>query len=245
MKKATKEFEIIHTVGQRIKSENGNYKFKILSVDEFTGFVFNETESKVFKLNLLVNHFNAIHKVISKKDKNLVPSSLLYFAEDFVPFLNGVLATKYKFKFIKKYDLEVVKPLLDNFEDEESYFNDTDKLEFELDQYPMVSNRCAVRIEPNKLFIDWLNYTYEGYIDKSVNVLVATTYLIQDLEENQLHESWLKKNYHVIFDIQLNNYCIDESLWPKNRTYSVFRDWFNIGFSDMIIDLENGPIEVI
>lgn len=243
--KASKEFEIIHTVGQRIKSENGNYKFKILSIDEFTGFIFKETQSKEFKLNLLVNHFNAIHKVISKKDKYCVPISLVYFAEDFVPFLNGVLSLKYKFKFIKKLNLEVVKPLLDNLEDEESYFIDTNTMEFELDQYPMVSNRCAVRIEPNKLFIDWLNYTFEGYVDKSVNVLVATTYLIRDLEENQLLESWLKKNYHVIFDIQLNNYCTDESTWPKKRTYSVFKQWFNIGFSDMIIDLENGPIEMM
>ena len=134
---------------------------------------------------------------------------------------------------------------ISNFEDEEFYFKDATTFEFELDQYPMVSNRCAVRIEPNKLFIDWLNYTFEGFIDKSVNVLVATTYLIRDLEENQLHESWLNKNYHVIFDIQLNNYCTDESAWPKKRTYSVFKQWFNIGFSDMIIDLENGPIGVI
>lgn len=243
--KATKEFEIIHTIGKRIKSDNGSYKFKMLSIDEFTGFIFKETESKEFKLNLLVNHFNAIHKVISKKDKYLVPLSLVYFAEDFVPFLNGVLSLKYKFKFIKKLNLEVVKPLLDNLEDEESYFIDTNTMEFELDQYPMVSNRCAVRIEPNKLFIDWLNYTFEGYVDKSVNVLVATTYLIRDLEENQLLESWLKKNYHVIFDIQLNNYCSDESTWPKKRMYSVFKEWFNIGFSDMIIDLEEGPIEMM
>ena len=242
---ASKEFEIIHTVGQRIKSEKGHYKFKILSIDEFTGFIFKETESKEFKLNLLVNHFNSIHKIISKKDKYLVPLGFVYFAEDFVPFLNGVLSLKFKFKYIKKLNLEVVKPLLDNLEDEESYFSDTNTVEFDLDQYPMVSNRSAVRIEPNKLFIDWLNYTFEGYIDKSVNVLVATTYLIRDLEENQLLESWLKKNYDVIFDIQLNNYCTDESAWPKKRTYSVFKEWFNIGFSDMIIDLENGPIEVM
>lgn len=243
--RASKEFEIIHTVGQRVRSENGIYKFKIMSIDEFTGFIFKETESKVFKLNLLVNHFNAIHKVISKKDKNLVPSSLVYFAEDFVPFLNGVLATKYKFKFIKKYDLEVVKSLLDNIEDEESYFNDTDKLEFELDQYPMVANRCAVRIEPNKLFIDWLNYTYEDYFDSSEKVLKATTFLIRDVEEDHLMESWLKRNYSKIFKIQLNNYCIDESLWPQKRTYSVFNKWFNIAFSDMIIDLEKGSVELM
>lgn len=243
--RASKEFEIIHTVGKRVMSKNGIYKFKILSIDESTGHIFKETEANEIKAYLLVKHFNAINKAISNKDKSLLPLSLLYFAEDFVPFLNGVLGSKFKFKFVKKHNIEVVKPLLDIFEDEEAYFNDTFRLEIELDLYPMVANRCAVRIEPNKLFIDWLNFTDEDYIDSSIKVLMASTYLIRDVEEDHLMESWLKRNYSKIFDIQLKNYCNDESLWPQKRTYSVFNKWFNIGFSDMIIDLEKGPIEMM
>lgn len=243
--RASKEFEIIHTVGQRVRSENGLYKFKIMSIDESTGHIFKETEGKDFKAYLLVRHFNAIYKEISKKDKSLLPLSLLYFAEDFVPFLNGVLGPKFKFKFVNKHKIEVVKPLLDIFEDEEAYFSETNRVEFELDQYPIIANRCAVRIEPNKLFIDWLNYTYEDYIDSSVKVLKATTFLIRDVEEDHLMESWLKRNYSKIFEIQLNNYCTDESQWPQRRTYSVFKKWFNIGFSDMIIDLEKGSVEMM
>ena len=243
--RASKEFEIIHTVGQIVRSENGNYKFKIMSIDEYTGFIFKETEAKEFKAYLLVKHFNAIYKVISKKEKSLLPLSLIYLAEDFVPFLNGILAPKFKFKYVKKYNNEVVKPLLDIFEDEEAYFNDTGTIELELDLYPMIANRCAVRIEPNKLFIDWLNYTYEDYIDSSVKVLKASTFLIRDVEEDHLMENWLKHNISKIFEIKLNNYCIDESLWPQKRTYSIFKKWFNIGFSDMIIDLEQGPIEMM
>lgn len=243
--RATKEFEVIHTVGKRIKSEHGINKFKILSIDEFTGFIFKETESEEFKPFLLLNHFKAIHKVVSKKDKNVIPLSIIYFAEDFVQLLNGVLAHKFKFKFVKKYDMEVIKPLLDFYEDDEYFFSDSEQTESEIYLYKIIVNRCAVRIEPNKLFIDWLNYTYEDYADKSTDVLNATTYLIKDADENQMLENYLKRNYALIFELQLNNYCTDESLWPQKRTYSVFKKWFNIGISDEIIDLENGTVEMM
>jgi hypothetical protein len=243
--RATKEFEIIHTVGKRIKSEHGINKFKILSIDEFTGFIFKETESEEFKPFLLLNHFKAVHKVVSKKDKNIIPLSIIYFADDFVQLINAVLMSKFNFKFSSKPNPEILKPLLDIYEDEEYFFSDSEQEESEIFLYGIIANRCAVRIEPNKLFIDWLNYTFEGYVDKSNDVLNATTYLIKDADEIQLLENRLKRNYALIFELQLNNYCTDESLWPQKRTYAIFKKWFNISFSDEIIDLENGPIEMI
>jgi len=243
--RATKEFDIIHTIGKRIKSEAGSYKFKILSIDEYTGYIFKETESKEFKPFLLLNHFKAIHKVVSKKDDDMYPLCIIYFAEDFVQLLNAVLMSKFNFKFSAKLNLEILKPLLDIYEDEEYFFSDSEEPEPEKNFYPMIANRSAVRIEPNKLFIDWLNYIYEGYVDKSKDVLNASTYLIKDAEKVQKLESWLRRNYVKIFEIELNNYCTDESLWPQKRTYDVFKKWFNIAFSDEIIDLENGPIEMI
>jgi hypothetical protein len=243
--RAIKEFEIIHTVGKRVKSEHGINKFKILSIDEFTGFIFKETEAKEFKPFLLLNHFKAVHKVVSKKDKNIIPLSIIYFAEDFVQLLNAVLQPKFNFKFSAKPNPEILKPLLDIYEDEECFSSDSDQEESEIFLYGIIANRCAVRIEPNKLFIDWLNYTFEGFVDKSNDVLNATTYLIKDADEIQILENRLKRNYALIFELQLNNYCTDESLWPQKRTYAIFKKWFNISFSDEIIDLENGPMEIM
>jgi hypothetical protein len=224
--RATKEFDIIHTIGKKIKSEAGSYKFKILSIDEYTGYIFKETESKEFKPFLLLNHFKAIHKVVSKKDKNIIPLSIIYFAEDFVQLLNAVLISKFNFKFSAKLNLEILKPLLDIYDDEEYFFSHSEEPESKKDFYPMITNRSAVRIEPNKLFIDWLNYIYEGYVDKSNDVLNATTYLIKDADEIQLLENRLKRNYALIFELQLNNYCTDESLWPQKRTYQKMVQYF-------------------
>jgi hypothetical protein len=37
-------------------------------------------------------------------------------------------------------------------------------------------------------------------------------------------ESWLKKNFDELFTEQLNNWYVDETMWPQNRTFSMFNE---------------------
>ncbi|MEY2921463.1 MAG: hypothetical protein RL108_72 [Bacteroidota bacterium] len=239
---SNKEFEVIHIVGRNVTTVKKKNEFKIHSIDEFSQFIFKESMGSDFKPYLLVNHIKAILMIVKKKDKAVKPLFCIYFAEDFISFLTGVFNQQATFKFSNNLKLDPIKPIIQLFRDQEVYFEDL--VEPEQYMYPMVTNRCAVRIEPNKLFIDWLKYITDDDVYLKLESLPATTFLIKDVEEEPKFDKWLKNNYSSIFEIKLNSYCIEPELWPQDRSFRVFKLWFNIGFSDMILNLEKGPIEI-
>lgn len=117
--------------------------------------------------------------------------------------------------------------------------------QYELDKYPMVNNRSVVNIFPTKLYLDWLNYIRGPDVILGLNDLEPISYLIKDFDNNSEFEYWLENNFHLMFEIRLNYSCIDKSLWPEDRSFSVFNKWFEIRYSNLILDLEFGSTEVL
>lgn len=116
---------------------------------------------------------------------------------------------------------------------------------FELDLYPMVGNRDIIQLNPTKLYLDWVNYISDTSENLSLKYIETITFLIPNFENRQDFEDWIEVNYCLIFDIRLNYFCIYRSQWPENRTFSLFKSWFDLGYSNMILDLEQKPIDNI
>jgi hypothetical protein len=115
----------------------------------------------------------------------------------------------------------------------------------DFDQLPMVGNRTAIRIEPQKEFIDWLSYVIEGPIREKPLTNRAITFLIKEIENPFDFNKWLELNYGLLFNVMLNYYTIDKDDWPQKRDMIVFKSWFSVGVSEMILDLELEPIILI
>jgi hypothetical protein len=49
----------------------------------------------------------------------------------------------------------------------------------------------------------------------------------------------------ILFEIRLNYICTDKCQWPENRTLAVFKSWFEIIHSNLILDLLDEPINII
>ena len=111
--------------------------------------------------------------------------------------------------------------------------------------YPMVNNRSLVNLYPTKIFLDWLNYIRGSDVILGLNELEPIAFLIKDFDVKLEFNSWLETNFQLLFEIRLNYSCIDKSLWPEDRTFSVFNKWFEVRYSNLILDLEDGPIEVL
>lgn len=62
------------------------------------------------------------------------------------------------------------------------------------------------------------------------------------MDSPDMIEKWIKKNFDNIFINELNKWCTDESFWPTNRSYKMFKEWFDVAFYSMILDLEEFPI---
>lgn len=102
-------------------------------------------------------------------------------------------------------------------------------------------NRNAIVVKPKKPFFDWVNSIEKNTIavDKKYEYNI---YLVKEQDSNEDTLSWLKKNFHVIFNNELNDWTINQSKWPDKRTYPVFKEWFDVEISSMILDMEDFDI---
>ncbi len=119
------------------------------------------------------------------------------------------------------------------------------KFKYELDSYPQVCNRSIVHITPTKLYVDWVNYIRENQSTYTISNLEPISFLIEDFDYQNEFENWLSLNFSIMFEIRLNYSCIDKSIWPEIRTFDVFKEWFEIKHSNLILDLEDEPIKLI
>jgi hypothetical protein len=120
-----------------------------------------------------------------------------------------------------------------------------DKCELELDQFPQVSNRGVIQLIPTKLYADWFYYVTNDLVKNSIDDLEPISFLIEDFETRKEFDYWLEANYQLLFEIRLNYGCLDKSQWPENRTLAVFKSWFEVYHSSLIIDLKTDSIEMI
>lgn len=104
--------------------------------------------------------------------------------------------------------------------------------------------RCAMVLKPKKPFLDWLSQIdpESGEFD----ILSDTdVYLLPDFETLEELEIWLADNYHNIFEDQLNNWYTDESLWVQNRTFQLFKEWFEYTLHTMVWDTLETDIDKV
>ena len=104
-------------------------------------------------------------------------------------------------------------------------------------------NRLAFVVTPKQPFLDWVNALDPNFSHKiSANDCPGGVYLIAETETDQEADDDLALNFDLIFETELESWWTDEALWPQNRTYPMFREWFDIRRIDMVWDLEDKPI---
>lgn len=104
--------------------------------------------------------------------------------------------------------------------------------------------RTALVIKPKKPFFDWVfnldNETKEEDIYEENDV-----YLLPNFDFAKEMEKWLEKNYDDIFRDQMNNWWTGEDLWVPNRTFQMFKEWFDYELHTMIWDTLEEPIRKV
>lgn len=104
--------------------------------------------------------------------------------------------------------------------------------------------RSALVLSKKKMpYYGWLQSIGKG--SQNSNTTDNEVYLLPDYEEIDQMEKWLSRNFDLIFQDQLNGWITDQDLWVKNRTYKLFKEWFDYSLHTMIFDLEKGEIEKI
>lgn len=102
-----------------------------------------------------------------------------------------------------------------------------------------VLNRGVIIITPRQPFFEWVNsldpenpMTSKGFTERTAYMIKVTDNL----------ESAVKKQYAIIFESELNGMWTDPNDWPKDRSFNVFKKWFEWDIGSLVFDLEKGPI---
>jgi len=110
-------------------------------------------------------------------------------------------------------------------------------------EFPIV-NRSLMLVIFRQPYVDWANqlpdrserefkepHTLENMTNE------PTAYLVPEIFDDDELDAFLERMWIPIFEKELASWTIDEALWPKKRTFKMFTEWFEIGFSSMVFDI--------
>lgn len=99
-------------------------------------------------------------------------------------------------------------------------------------------NRSAAVIKPNQPFLEWLNALPDSDIQSNLRDIQqdCTVLLLPEFEDEKHNLLYIKNHFKIIFEIELNGFCIDSNYWPQERDYKTFLHWFDIEIYSAIID---------
>ena len=100
-------------------------------------------------------------------------------------------------------------------------------------------NRTAVILKCKEPFIRWVNKSDSNGKNPDITQSDAnedkTVYLISD-DDGENIDNWVRLNFKSLFEAELEDWYRDKNLWPKERDYKMFKDWFDVEWHSVIID---------
>ncbi len=106
-------------------------------------------------------------------------------------------------------------------------------------------NRNIVIIKPKAPFLDWLR----GLSDSDPEITLENlrsdclSFLIPETSSQDEVTGLIEKHFEEICEAELYSWHTQEQGWPQGRTFSKFKDWFDMEFHSEVIDLADLPFE--
>ncbi len=97
-------------------------------------------------------------------------------------------------------------------------------------------NRSVLIVRPKQPYLDWaVGLDDSGLVPDAEGE--QTVYLVPEIEDDDQADRVLERVYGEIFERELYGWHTDEAAWPKNRTLSMFRKWFEIEMHSLVEDI--------
>ena len=105
-------------------------------------------------------------------------------------------------------------------------------------------NRSALVVRPQQPFLDWVNAVDPADSKVTLQNVVddPTIYLIPECGTEKDLANVLRLIYEEIFEDQLCAWYTDRECWPQDRSFAVFRRWFEWQWHSMVVDLSGEPL---
>lgn len=106
-------------------------------------------------------------------------------------------------------------------------------------------NRAVVIVKPKQPVLDWLNQMPNPLGDRTLDWIRrdCTVFLIPEPTDQDEAQEFIQEIYGKIFDLELNSWYTNEALWPRERNFEMFLEWFDVEVHSMVIDSLEDEIE--
>ena len=108
-------------------------------------------------------------------------------------------------------------------------------------------NRSAVVVRPRTAFLNWTKQDDSTGIAESVFEDLRSSpsaYLIPEDEDVVDVLDLVKTAWPTLFEAMLESWLTDPDMWPPNRTWEMFGEWFEVQVCECVYDLVAGvPLE--
>jgi hypothetical protein len=242
---------VINLFGDKNFIENNGTKYSKLLEELLVPFEddFQDEEylEDIFEFAITAWNFGNMKNIVPKKEFNNIVAAF-ETNKDIVLLIKMINYKVAKFSsynnFIVDYELTEKngEPTLTVVTQEsEAYLqNMLDDSSFQQDDFEEnYIDRSAIILKPRQPFFDWINKLYSE--EEPINeVNDSNVYLVSDDIDDL--EKWLIKKFDKFFMMELEDWHSNKKDWPKNRSYKMFKEWFDVSVSDFIYDLEKKPI---
>ena len=101
-------------------------------------------------------------------------------------------------------------------------------------------NRSAIIVKPRQPHLEWMRKDDAEGLAESVFESFheePSIYLLPEWEDPAKQQVVLEEFWPDLFEAMLAGWVTDEALWPKNRTFEMFREWFDVEMTSVVEDL--------
>jgi hypothetical protein len=108
-------------------------------------------------------------------------------------------------------------------------------------------NRNLVIVKFKQPFVDWVNEA-DPHPGSGTRMSIeevnddSPAFLIHDYA-SEYFEIWLEECYELLFEQILEEWYVDPTLWPQDRTLKLFKAWCDVEVNSMVIDMVDAPLE--
>ncbi len=110
-------------------------------------------------------------------------------------------------------------------------------------------NRSAVIVKPREPYLRWAKQDDSSGVAEMVFETLRskpTAYLIAEDEEAEGPMDLLGQWWTDVFEAMLEGWLTDPAMWPQDRTFAMFEEWFEVEACESVHDLVlDEPLEDI
>lgn len=108
-----------------------------------------------------------------------------------------------------------------------------------------VVSRNLVVLKPTTQFLRWLKNLPDPTDELTLDELHqdCTALLIPEVSNQVEARLYIEHIYLHLFEMELESWCRDASLWPQQRDLQTFREWIHLEVHSEVVDLLPDDLE--